>query len=1535
MRSRAQERFQTVKTEGGLLPADLLARIAAGDPAVGGLAPEAYHLAKSERLNEAANRAWNRLQGAWEGFKAGMAKLPESDAGTSLTRERWLLILFQELGYGRLQAAKAVEVGGKTYPVSHVWQATPIHLVSFRQELDRRTPGARGAARVSPHSLVQEVLNRSEAFLWGFISNGLCLRILRDNASLTRAACVEFDLQAMMDGEAYSDFFLLYLLCHESRVEVPEGKTPEHCWLEKWYNTSLQEGTRVLDRLRDGVEQSIEALGGGFLAHPANQALRERLRAGKEGGGIDRQDYYRQVLRVVYRLLFLFVAEDRDLLLLPAGSDERLAAARGIYAQYYSTQRLRRLAERRRSARHSDLYRALRLVFAKLHAGCPELALPALGSFLFSPEAAPDLNEADIANADLLAAVWYLTFTVDGNVRRSVDYRNLGPEEFGSVYESLLEMHPEVNLEAGGFKLNVAAGSERRTSGSYYTPTPLVNCLLDSALDPVLDEACKKPDPEKALLDLKVCDTACGSGHFLIAAAHRIAKRLASVRAGEDEPAPESIQHALRDVIGHCIYGVDINPMAVELCKINLWLEAIEPGKPLSFLDHHIQCGNSLLGTTPALLSQGIPDEAFTPIEGDVKEVCSALKRENKDERRGQRTLWAGSAPFIQLGNLAQTFADIDAQDDSDLQAVGRKERRYCELVKSAAYENARFLADAWCAAFVWPKTSHTEPAVTTEVIRRIAETPHHYPNGHPIREGTGRLRDQYSFFHWHLAFPDVFRLPGKGEKPTNEQTGWSGGFDVVLGNPPWEAVNADPVEFFATLRPEIAGAENQSERNRLVLALESQSPELYKLWSNHLRSRQAHQLVFKSSGRFPLGSYGKTNTFPLFTELSTQLVAPTGRTGIIVKTAIATDHDYNPLFSSLMRKRQVCELVDFENKMGIFPAVHQMERFCLLTLAGAGVLAQDLKVAFNLHRIEQVGSDKIRVSVRQIEELTGGTFQFPAIRSVSDLQILTAISRRKAICPLGNGNAGWGAQFAIVYDGGQVSDIALTLEDITDEMVRNVVPVYEGKMIAHFNHRSATYQGIPRSQRFGKTPAVRELTEADLLDPLQGIVPRYWVPQDEAASRLGKKGIGVKWSLMYGRKASANNSRSIIAAICPGAISNDTLPLLWFPQLPPADAAQRALVLTAVTCSFAFDFLARMRVVGTTFGKNLLLQMPVPVLGGLREACLGYEWERFLSMRTLELSYTAWDMEALARDAGCDSPPFMWRPDRRQRVQAELDAACFHIYLGSAQEWQKDASKELQACFPTPRHAVEYIMQTFPLIKERDKEAYGQYRTQDTILEIYDDMARVSAENAAAVAAGRKPTAAYQTRLDPPPGPPTDAAGNFIPMAEWAPAIWARYKNVIHPPREAARPAAARVVPGRVIGYVTLLLRTWDKPVTRQALEPALVLMLNDGIRKTLLGKKPALGPKAASRAMPHFVKGLDQLLAGMKDTGAVGIQKAKDGSFILSAGPNAVALNGFPAADRDRAREAIQGLEVLSVDTVALTLEDSSDAYCEVVQG
>jgi hypothetical protein len=651
MQLRKRNIFTTIRTEGSILPADLLQRINERDAQLKGLTPDDYHLAGGLKLNEAINQSWNRMQGAWAVFQSALDKLPSTDTGTSVTREKWLPPLFQELGYGRLPAAKSIEVEGKSYPISHLWQQTPIHLVGANVELDTRTAGVVGASRISPHGLTQELLNRSEAHLWGFVSNGLRLRILRDNVSLTRQAYVEFDLEAMMNGEQFSDFMMLWLLCHESRVNAEK---PQDCWLERWSKAAHEQGTRALDQLRNGVEEAIKALGRGFLAHPANQALLGRLRKGE----LDKQDYYRQLLRLVYRLLFLFVAEDRELLFAPE-ADEK---TRERYTRFYSVSRLRRLAERWLGARHGDLYHVLRLMLQKLgNGGCAELGLPALGSFLFSDEAIADLNGCELANHDLLEAVRALAFITDGHRRRTVDYKNLRSEELGSVYEALLELHPEINAEARKFNLASASGNERKTTGSYYTPDSLAQCLLDSALDPVVAEALKRPDPEQAILSLKVCDPACGSGHFLIAAAHRLAKHLASVRTGDGEPAPEAVRTALRDVIGHSIYGVDINPMAVELCKVSLWMEALEPGKPLSFLEHRIQCGNSLIGATPTSLKKGIPDEAFKPIEGDDKATCAEYRRYNKQFREsGQRSIFESE---IKLGALAQSVLSLEEAD--------------------------------------------------------------------------------------------------------------------------------------------------------------------------------------------------------------------------------------------------------------------------------------------------------------------------------------------------------------------------------------------------------------------------------------------------------------------------------------------------------------------------------------------------------------------------------------------------------------------------------------------------------------------------------------------------------------------------------------------------------------------------------------------------------------------------------------------------------------------------------------------------------
>ncbi|HVT87945.1 MAG TPA: N-6 DNA methylase [Tepidisphaeraceae bacterium] len=1272
------EIFSSIRTEGALLPPDILHRIGAGDD-LPGLAASDYHLS-GERIADAINRAWNRLTGAWGAFKSVTASLSESDAGTTATREKWLLPLFQELGYGRLTLSKAVESEAKSYPVSHRWQNVPIHLVSFRFDLDKRVAGAVGASKASPHSLVQELLNRSDESLWGFVSNGFRLRILRDNRSLTRQAFVEFDLAAMMDGQAFADFRLLWLICHQSRVEAEK---PTDCWLEQWSQTAAKQGTRALDELRDGVQLAIEALGRGFISHPANNALRDRLRLGT----LDKQDYYRQLLRIVYRLIFLFVAEDRGLLFAP-DSDP---VARERYTRHYSLQRLRNLSAKLRGSQHTDQYVGLDLVFQQLGRddGCPQLALPGLGSFLFSNAAVSELKDCQIANGHLFAAIRALAFTVDDNVRRPIDYKNLGSEEFGSIYESLLELHPDLNTAAGTFELKTAAGHERKTTGSYYTPTSLVNCLLDSALDPVLDEAAKKPNAEKAILGLKACDTACGSGHFLIAAAHRIAKKLAAVRTGDEEPAPAAYRHALRDVISHCIYGVDLNPMAVELCKVSLWMEAIEPGKPLSFLDHRIQVGNSLLGATPALLSRGIPDAAFEPIEGDDKTYCREFKKQNKDERKGQGLLFSGElAPWLQLGNFAASvISRLDALPDDAVGDIRTREQQYAELIHSSTYESGRLLADAWCAALVWKKTKEFDYPITEKVFRDIERNPHSIPPW--LKREIIRLREQFQFFHWHLAFPDVFTPVAKPIE--DDVIGWTGGFSVVLGNPPWDRVQSEADVFFIGRIPRLAQLTDQQRKLAIQEILTGDSAESID-WKHRARSEAGVDNLLRASNRFPLTGKGKFNTYALFAELNDQLIGDRGWVGCIVQSDVAVASSCSTFFEHLMTGHRLVSFHDFVNTEALFPAIHRTHpHFCLLTLSGRAAESSPLFSFWNTNARHLTDlSRHFRLSVNDIRALNPNEFTCPIFHSQREALLAKEIhTRTPPFVHEGTGANPWQVTLSRMFNMSDDVELFVEATQLSHSMHHDgLLPLYEAKMIHHFDHRWSN--------------SVDD-SEPNRVNPASYVLPRYWVTVGEVSRKLTAV-WQRQWLLGWREITNTTNERTVIATVLPYAGVGHTCHLIY----PASGDAPQVTWLVANLASFPIDFASRLKVGGTHLTHGYLQQLPVlpPEQYKSRTGFSGSrtvgEW---IQSRVLELIYTAWDLEPFARDCGYDGPPFVWDDERRFQIRCELDAAYFHLY-------------------EIARDDVDYIMETFPIVKRKDVEKHGTYRTKNQILQIYDQMA-------------------------------------------------------------------------------------------------------------------------------------------------------------------------------------------------------------------
>ena len=273
--ARRNQDFQTIRSEGGLLPLDLLRRLLDPRSGLTGSTPEDYGLRVGERLNEAITQSWNRLQKHWAEFREVAANLPVGAAGTGLTNDKWSLPLLRELGFGFLPVTAGPELDGRTFPIGRFSGPVPIHLLGCGLSLDRRAAGQRGAATANPHGLVQEFLNRSDAHLWAIVSNGLRLRVLRDSQALSRQSFLDFDLDAMFSGEVYSDFVLLWLMVHATRFVPHDGIRPETCRLEQW--------TQEAERLEPALSGICAAASSGRLpsSAPASPAIPRTSRCAK------------------------------------------------------------------------------------------------------------------------------------------------------------------------------------------------------------------------------------------------------------------------------------------------------------------------------------------------------------------------------------------------------------------------------------------------------------------------------------------------------------------------------------------------------------------------------------------------------------------------------------------------------------------------------------------------------------------------------------------------------------------------------------------------------------------------------------------------------------------------------------------------------------------------------------------------------------------------------------------------------------------------------------------------------------------------------------------------------------------------------------------------------------------------------------------------------------------------------------------------------------------------------------------------------
>ncbi|MFJ2962230.1 Eco57I restriction-modification methylase domain-containing protein [Streptomyces collinus] len=1376
--------FTAVTTVGGLLPADMLLRIPEGRN-LPGTKPADYGLPSSVPVRDEAERAWEYLKPLWRDLRAALPADPETGAPAADPTGRagtdWLAQLFRKLDFGALTEVGAAGIPAdsdpdKHFPVSHRHGPALVHLVPWNQDLDKRpAPG-----QVPPQSMVQDCLNRTEAHLWAVLTNGRRVRLLRDSSSFATAAYVDFDLEAIFDGELFSEFVLLYCVLHASRFTVAEGTAASGCWLEKWRTIAIESGSRALDHFRDGVQAALTVLGTGFLGHPDNTALRANL---------DVHAFQTALLRLVYRMIFLFVAEDRGALLDP-DADERTVDR---FTRYFSTARLRRHALRRLGTAHDDRYRALELLIEALGSeqGRPELGLKGLGGLFNDTPADKPLRGVRLANRHLFEAVKHLARVRDaGSARwRPVDYLRMGAEELGSVYEALLELVPKHSAADRTFELVDRIGNDRKKTGSYYTPAPLTETLLDSTLNPVIDDAVKRgeqrasaegrPDPAdtivEELLSLTVCDPACGSGHFLVAAARRIAKRVAAVRERNPEPTDGAVRHALHQVVERCVYGVDLNPMAVELAKVSLWLEAMEPGRPLGFLDAHIKHGNGLIGATPALMRDGIPDKAFKKAEGDDEAWARQLLSRNALEREGQGELFeVETETKVANGSFARGLRRITAAPAGDLKDIRRKEADYRDWANSAEYLRALHLADAWCAAFVWvKKKEEAPPAITHKVFRGLED-----PEGDAAPQSTHdeivRLRDQYAFFHWHLEFPEVFAVPEDGEVASgagavDSGTGWGGGFSCVVGNPPWDKVHFEDKSYFSVVEPSIAAMAGTARRTRIE-EWERENPEAGERYRQARRTVKGLLHFAGNSSVLPLCARALTvkgvtmlQMDQLFAERMVTIVAPEGRFGLILPTAIATAASSQHLFSSFTQRGALACLYDFENRRPKsstlpqggkwFESVDSRYKFCLLTVTGREAQPEASRIGFFLSDITDL-EDSNRVFALDSEDLARlnpNTGTLPVFRTQRDADITASVYRRMPVLwneTRRDGNP-WKMSLKRLFDMTDDSDLFRSREwleaegwelrgNVFERDGERMLPLYEAKMVDFFNHRAADV--VKSLTAVNRQNQPKYLATEELRNPARLALPLNWIQRDgEIPTRRNNKDVQVKgielrladehwdhaWLCGWCDITASTNERTAIPAFLPRTAVNNKFSLMLPRVAPPLVAA-----LVAAQSSLPFDFISRQKLGGVSMGLFIWKQLPVPTPTSFEPHL------PFLLPRVLELVYTAYDMTPLARDLDDEGNPFQWDDDRRAQLRAELDAYFFHLYGIS-------------------REDTDYILESFQTasggLKNNEISAFGEYRTKRLVLTEYDRMATAGLTLETPLSEGE--SGAYRSPLTPPPG--------------------------------------------------------------------------------------------------------------------------------------------------------------------------------------
>ena len=1229
----------------------------------------------------------------------------------------------------------------------------------WSRPLDRRS-GRRGE-ETAPSTQMLRYLRRVDDITggrlrWGILTNGSRWRLYFSGARSVSEHFLEINLAAILGLPGHECdlsetdrrhwlkvFFLIFR--RESFLSAEADPRTFH-------DRAIAEGKFYEERVAQDISNKIFTDVFPGLARAIAKAAPDA----------DLQDVRQTSLILLYRLLFILYAEDRDLL-----------PVKDARYDNYGLRRKVRLEVGERMDRNdvfsetaSRYWVAMADLFIVIDQGDASIGLPPYNGGLFDQERHAILTDIRIPDAVMARVIDALSFEVTPEGRKYINYRNLSVQQLGSIYERLLEYEVAQDDKDITVQPNIFA---RKGSGSYYTPDDLVHLILTETLEPLVEDRkrafrdkiaelgqgdlsdhrkigqLKRLDPATALLDLKICDPAMGSGHFLVSLVDFMADQVITAMAEAEPDAPEewgdyisplgeridTIRNTIlanadkrdwtideeqlddrhiirRMVLKRCIYGVDKNPMAVELAKVALWLHTFTVGAPLSFLDHHLRCGDSLFGSW---VKKGV-DKATTC--GTPLLLRDPIQRALRAASKMQIVEGLTDAEIAEAHRSADVFAEVEemtAPLDALLKFIHALDWLNVRDRESKIALEAFFDGEFGDPVEIILKTRElVRPTARDETLNGKMSLAEKFDWFLKTFNQAETLIGEENFLNWQVTFPGVW-----SDWEENELTG---GFHAVVGNPPWDRMKLQQIEWFAERRTEIAMAGRAADRKAMISALDRANDPLAQDYARASQRAETGTRMARKGGDYPLLSAGDVNLYSLFVERAMTLVKEDGLIGLLVPSGIASDKTASKFFRGVATEGRLKALYDFENgRQGrtggpFFPDVHRSFKFCVF-VASPTETEHAAQCAFFLQATSEINDDDVRfsLSAEDFARVNPNTGTAPVLRSKRDAELTTRIYGNAV--PLVDRSSGkeekaWSVKYRRMFDMTNDSGLFRTRAELEEKngaypLAGNIyaspsgnwLPLYEGKMVQAYDHRAASVL-VNRKNRHRPaqpSPATDEQHE----DPAWVPDPQFWVPSAECGWEHSDG-----WVLGFKEITAPTNVRTMIAALFPLVGFGNKIPLL-----SPLGEDRREWLLCANFNAVPFDYAARQKVQGQTLNLFIVEQLPVIPPERYENTQFGLKTAlEVIREAVLELTYTAHDMAPFARDmgyvdeAGVVKPPFTWDEERRLVLRARLDAVFFHLYG------------------ITDRDDVRYIYSTFPIVEREEKAAYGgKYRSRELCL--------------------------------------------------------------------------------------------------------------------------------------------------------------------------------------------------------------------------